>query len=123
MKKKISALAEKTGLKRSESSVLAKTGFFGLIALAIFGIAGCKDTKKDALLPASSGTDAKPQAQAVQPAATDAAAIQPSTTTAKVEIPQTTSTGTFKPAPFAKPWDNYPAGAKYNTVSPLDFLA
>lgn len=122
MKKKISALAEKTGLKRSESSVLAKTGFFGLIALAIFGIAGCKDTKKDAM-PPQPGPDAKPQAQAVQPAATDAAAIQPSTTTAKVEIPQTTSTGTFKPAPFAKPWDNYPAGAKYNTVSPLDFLA
>lgn len=122
MKRKISALAEKTGLGRSEGSTLARTGLFGLIALAFFGVMGCKGAKKDAM-PQAAAPEAKPQAQAVQPTEAKPAAVQQSTTTAAIEIPQTTSTGTFKPAPFAKPWSNYPAGAKYNTVSPLDFLA
>ena len=100
MKTKLTAMARKTGMSEPEIKRAASLGLLGLCAAAVcvfFGCAG-RPMREPPPPSVSSAPDKKPNA--------------PKKSGLADEVEKQNSGG---------PWEGYPAGTKYNTISPLDF--
>ena len=98
---KLYELGAKTGLNRAEVNRIARFGLLGMLAVAMAGLTACFKAQKTEPVPQS----AKPET------------LQDIANSVK------TSTGTETPPPddACGPYQGYPCGTRYYTVSRSDF--
>ncbi|MFA6584585.1 MAG: hypothetical protein WCS77_09840 [Elusimicrobiaceae bacterium] len=105
MKNNLERIGAKTGLGKKDIKTLTAFGFLGLLGAALVTLLACSHNKK----MAEPATPENVRKEIRQETATQAG------------DPDSRSTPPVKQSDSASPWEGYPAGTRYATVSHKDF--